>query len=192
MNPGADLSGSRFGAIFYPRVEIGQTPIAHQFFDLGASCSDIITDYNSMIDAFYNQEFENDFLDFVRGEGTYPAVSISKLTRNIEQAISEGESKWRRRIVVIITDGNNDGETDELIQAVHDLIKVAPGITILAAGNDDTYRFEPHLAQRFREELTLIADGNPNNVVIRRESTLLAVALVKKMKDVQAICDEPG
>lgn len=192
MNPGNSLTSTRMGAVFYPKASRGGTPAAHSFFNLGTSCSEIVGDYNTMIDAFYNQEFDNRYENNVRGEGTYPAAAISKLTANIRQSINDGDPKARRRIVVVLTDGNNDGDLDELRQAVSELDEVAPGVMIIAAGNDDGYRNEPQLAEMFREELTIIANGAVDHVIIRRNSTQLAIGLVKKMRDAGAICPDQG
>ena len=188
INPGGDLVGTRMGSILYPKVDRGETPVANNFFNIGTSCGEILGDYNTMIDAFYNQEFpDNPYEDYVRGEGTYPAVTISKLTGNIK---ADGAPANRRRIVVVVTDGNNDGDTTELRQAVSEL--AALGVTIIAAGNDNGYRNEPDLIERFRQELIIIANGNANNVVIRQDSLKLAAALVEKMRELEALCDEHG
>ena len=192
MNPGNDLIGTRIGSILYPKIPRGGTPVPYNFFNVGTSCGEIVGKYNTMIDGFYNQEFDNPYENYVRGEGTYPAETITKLTQNIQASINSGEPKTRRRIVVVVTDGNNDGNSNELVQAVSNLAVVSPSVTIIAAGNDNGYRFEPSLQQRFREELTTIANGNANNVVIRQDSLQLAIALVEKMKNTGALCEEQG
>lgn len=187
-----NLTGTRIGAVFYPRVVRGGYPVAHSFISLGTFCSEAVGEYDTMIDGFYNQEFVNPYEDFIRGEGTYPATAISKLSENIKQAIDTGDPIERRRIVIVLTNGNNDGELNELIQAVHNLTEIGPSVAIIAAGNNNAYRSEPFLTQRFREELTFIANGNTNNVVISSDPISLAVLLIEKLVEIQVIGESEG
>lgn len=192
INPTSQETSTRIGGLFYPKVVVGGNPVAQPFFELGTNCQEILQEYNSMIDGFYNTEFaSNPYRGNVRGEATYPAVTIRKLTETIRRSIRTRGAE-RRRVIVVLTDGNNDGTLSELKAAVGELATVAPGVKIIAAGNDDVYQFEPDLAQRFREELTVIANGIDNNVVIRHNSIELAVDLVEKMADIQAICRTQG
>ena len=192
INPGGNLDGTRMGAIFYPKVSKGRTPVANKFFDIGTDCSTIIGNFNTMIDGFYHYETENPYRDSLQILGTYPAPTISEVTRIINQSINDGEPMDRRRFVVVLTDGNNSGELDELRQAISVLEELAPGITIIAAGNDNGYQHAPALQRKFKEELTIIANGNESNVVIRRDSFELASCLVKKMRENRAICLKQG
>ena len=190
INPGGDLDGTRMGAIFYPSI---RTPCDTKFFDIGTNCSTIIGNFNTMIDGFYHYETDNPYRECLQILGTYPALAISDITRIINQSINDGEPMQRRRIVVVVlTDGNNSGKLDELRQAISVLEELAPGITIIAAGNDNGYQHAPVLQRIFREELTIIANGNENNVVIRRDSLELARGLVEKMRENRAICPKQG
>ena len=191
INPGGDLDGTRMGAIFYPSMRTG-TPVDNKFFDIGTNCSTIIGNFNTMIDGFYHYETDNPFRGCLQILGTYPALAISDITRIINQSINDGDPMQRRRLVVVLTDGNNSGELDELRQAISVLEELAPGITIIAAGNDNGYQDAPALQRIFREELTIIANGNESNVVIRRDSKELARGLVEKMREHRAICPKQG
>ena len=194
INPGGDLSDTRMGSILYPNNPRNDTPVAYNFFDIGTDCSEIINDkYDKLVDAFYNQEFvDNPYQDYVRGEVTHPVETITKLIEQIKQSIADGEPMERRRTVVVLTDGNNDGELDELRQAVSELVTVAPDVMIIAAGNDDAFRNEAILQDRFKEELKVIANGVMDNVVIGHDPLNLIIGLVEKMQNVGAICLKEG
>lgn len=196
MSPStSDQSGTQIGAVLYPKVSsVTEKRVAHNLLDLGTGCSDSILSYNKMIDEFsnYDELPAGPFYDYVRGGLTYPSVAITKLANNIRQSIDLGDPKGRRRIVVIITDGNNDGDAKELQDAVSYLYNMATNMIIIVAGNDNAFRDEPDLAKRFKEELTFIARGDESNVVIEDNSLSLATRLVEKMEAVGALCEDHG
>ena len=198
MNPGKDKSGKRIGAVLYPRVmSLLETPVAHDFFDLGIECEDAMKSYHSMIDEFHHHNKTiayGVFHNKTRGGYTFPTVAIRKVTSDIEQVIAAGDSKDRPRIVIIFTDGINDGSEVELKRAVAKLHSVSSNIKVFVAGNPDPYRSidRPDLEKKFLDELTLIAIGNKSNVIIETDSLSMAKKLVKKLEDAEVFTADQG
>ena len=202
LDPGSDMSGTRIGAIFYPRrIRVsGRYELSSSvFFKLGSSCSEVMPKYHAMIDSFYHRPDPyidgktNPYDEYVQIIGTFPAVAIRKVTDQIQQSIDSGESSTRRRLIVVITDGNNQGTSEELIRDVTALTKVSTGVTIVAVGNSRYFIDRSNQEkQEFNASLNLIADGNSSNVLISEDSTEVAIQLVQKMVQLGVLCENQG
>ena len=202
LDPGSDMSGTRIGAIFYPRRTrvSGKTVLSSSiFFKLGSSCSEVMPKYHAMIDSFYHRPDPyidgktNPYDEYVQILGTFPAVAIRKVTDQIQQSIDSGEPSTRRRLIVVITDGNNQGTSEELIRDVTALTEVSTGVTIIAVGNSRYFINKPaNLIKKFKDDLNLIADGNSSNVLISEDSTEVAIQLVQKMQQLGVLCENQG
>ena len=199
LDPGSGMSGTRIGAIFYPkrtRVSGKYVLSSSVFFKLGSSCSEVMPKYHAMIDSFYHRPDPyidgktNPYDEYVQILGTFPAVAIRKVTDQIQQSIDNGEPSTRQRLIVVMTDGNNQGTNEELIRDVTALTKVSTRVKIIAVGNSRYFINKPaNLIKKFKDDLNLIADGNSSNVLISEDSTEVAIQMVQKMQQLGYLCD---
>lgn len=194
MEPSNTFTGPRIGGILFPTVIIDEEPVALDTFSLGTNCVEAIDLTNTIIHAFLNYEQfpDNPFHDYVRGRKSFPSIAIRKLTQNIQADLAAGDPLDRRRIAVILTDGNNDGDKAELIEAVDALQNVVPYITIIAAGTRERFITDQSINERMREELIVIAGGNEGNIIFEDDVQVMVLNLIGKMETAGIISSVDG
>ena len=194
INPGSDMNGPRIAAYHYP-LKINSPEGDMRFFKPGVNgCVQTVEDFHRLMLAV-SLGTRNDIRDKVLGGATYPERVLELVAKDIQAEIASGVSRNRRRVVIIITDGDSDGNLEDLRAAIKKLSNAGDRTTLISAGIG-TESSTSNIAG-FREELEVLANGDPKNAVLVFDSTTsvgtkLGLKLVNLMEKNGAICKDQG
>lgn len=191
VNPTVSKNSARVAIYMYPVDEnAGDDTI--RFLNVGdADCSAAIDKLHKLTGQF---SFSRDFGygNIINAITTLPERTLNVVISDIEAEISNNpELKDRRRVVMFVTDGSNDGDDDSLKNAVKRLVAISPSsITMVAGGfiNDLT----SNNPQEFMDELTLLANGRPENAVSGDTARKLSNGIVDVLEKNGAVCPTRG
>ena len=187
INPGSTLSTSRIGAYFYPR-EVNSEEDLMRFFGIGdVGCDAAVTKFHHLTREF-SFGVQKGYKEKIRGSITYPKGAIDLLRSDLAEEIMDNQAlKSRRRIVLIMTDGGNDGNSDELRDSIHQLVQLSPGnITLIVGGLASVFN-APDLTA-YQNGLTVLANGVEENAIVATTSQELSEKIVVAMEANGAIC----
>lgn len=191
FNPVTSLAGTRIGGYLYPKT--ANTPSSDmRYYKTGEySCIGTVQTYHELMRAF-SLNINNDVRDKVGGLVTRPGDVLSLIARDIDNEIKSGNApRSRRRVVVTITDGNNDGTVNELKSAVESLQLAGDKTTLIAAGIATVIAVGD--IEEFRAQLTMMAGGDERNAIVVEGSGLdLGEQIVNLMEKNGAICSGAG
>lgn len=186
-------NNSRFGAYFYPTSKISPEENM-RFIDIeDDGCEKSVQKLHFLVLQFSfgrNKGYGQNINGFV----TLPARTIDLLRKDILASMSETPtptqfSVARRRVAIIITDGKNDGDEQELSTAARRLAEDT-GTTVIATGLGNAVNVDNF--EEFERELQIIANGAANNVIAARDASSLSNGLVMKMAENGVICANQG
>ena len=189
INPSTDIRKTRFGAYFYPKY-VDSSDENMQMFKIGQyNCSDVIIQFHRLVKEF-SFGVKSGFQDKIFGTITLPKLTIDLLTKVITDEINtKNVSRNRRRIVVILTDGQNDGDETALKASVNDLSSLGE-ITVIVAGIATEYNTDS--IEKFKEGLIKLANGNSGNVIVGTSAKIVSEGIALTLADNDAICQDEG
>lgn len=195
-NPASTLSRTRIAGYLYPLSRTSSDADTRYFRVGDLSCTDTVESFHELMLAQSGRNTNLDVRGQINGLITLPAQVLDLIARDIEFEISSGNApRNRRRVIVTITDGNNDGDQTELEQAVQKVMNSGSSVTMIAAGIATAINTDD--IDTFRDQVKVLAGGVERNTVITEGPVVdagvrLGLDLVEVMKRNGAICADSG
>ena len=129
----------------------------------------------------------------ILGDITLPVRVLDLVRQDIEQEISQNsELASRRRVILIVTDGQSDSTDTALNHTMTQLVNVVPndGLTLISAGL--AAELSVNNKVEFRKDLTILANGVEANAVSADNERELSEKIVRRMRQNGAICESQG
>ena len=159
LNPGIIPVATRIGAYVYPQNMQPEDEDV-RLVDVGQFQCPLVT--RKFHDLVLQLSFAKNkgLADKVNARGTYPDPVLDVLAKDIRREIEEGiVPRSRRRVIVVLTDGNSDSSDQAIRASVQNLMSIAPDdMTLIVAGLATSYVITDLNA--FTRHLTIIANGN--------------------------------
>ena len=184
-------NNSRTGAYIYPKSQT-TTDEDMQFIDIERDeCLSSIDKYHNLVLEF-SFSYKRGYASKIYATITLPVYVIDLLRRDILAKISsqtDTTKPSRRNVAIVITDGANDGNENELSTAITKLTEET-GTTVISAGLGTPISVDNY--EQFRKELKVLANGNARNVVSASSTRQLNKGIVQKLTENGVLCTKQG